>query len=330
MEQRQLLKLIFKTALLLICIVLAGESTAFCQGPPARIAVLTPGLTLTAVHEGLQEGLARLGYKTGQNITFVVEDTKGSTVDLAPRAAKLLAAKPDLLFTVASVHSSAAKQATATAPIVFTWVGDPVRDGLIASYASSKSNATGVSSSSAALSGKRLEVLLEVAPKVKRVLVIVAPGESIAVSTYRLLEGTATKLRITLVRRDVASRGEIEQALRQTPMGSIDAIYHAPSVVVRSSMDLLVQKAAADRIPLIVHEDSLVKQGALISYGPEPRLMGLQAAALVDKVLKGAMPRDIVVENPDRVFLAINLTTAREIGLKIPRGILERADLLID
>jgi putative ABC transport system substrate-binding protein len=100
--------------------------------------------------------------------------------------------------------------------------------------------------------------------------------------------------------------------------------------VVRANIDLLIKKAKGDRIPFAVSEDSLVKQGALISYGPDMQQVGLQAAALVDRVLKGTKPSDIVVETPGKLFLTVNLTTAKEIGLMIPRGILERADRLIE
>jgi putative ABC transport system substrate-binding protein len=209
-------------------------------------------------------------------------------------------------------------------------VGDPVGDGLIASYASSKNNVTGVSSFNAPLSGKRLELLLEVAPRIKHLLVFVIPKEVITLSSLRFLEDTAKKFGVQLARRDVANKGEVEAALQKMPKGSFDAIYFMPSVLLRSSIDLLVKKAKIERVPLIVHEDSLVEQGALISYGPEPRLIGVQAARLVDKVLKGTRPSEIVVETPDRLYLAINLTTAKDIGLKIPHGILERADRLME
>ncbi len=310
--------------------VLAGVSSVFSQTPHARIAVLTPGLTFSPVHEGLKEGLARLGYQEGKNITFIMEDTKGSSVDLASRSAKLLAAKPDVLFPVTTTHSVAAKQATATVPIVFAWVGNPVEAALIAAYASSKNNVTGISSFNAPLSGKRLETLLEVAPKIKRVLTIVTPAESIALSTMIFLTETAKKVGVQLVRRDVASGEALEQVLRDMPRGSVDAIYYVPSILMLGKLDSLIKKAKEARIPLVVPDEFMVKQGALCSFGPNPQMVGRQAAPLVDRVLKGVKPSDIVIETPNKLFLTVNLATAREIGLTIPRGILERADRLIE
>ncbi len=329
MAQTKSNKLALAAVLALSWIVLAVVSPVFGQ-PHARIAVLTPGMTFSPVHEGLKEGLARIGYKEGQNITFVMEDTKGSSVNIAPCVAKLLAAKPDVLFSVTTMHTIAAKQATSTVPIVFAWSSDPDKAGLIAGYASSKNNLTGVTSLSASLSGKRLEVFLELAPKVRRLLILEASMPSAGQVELPFLEQTAKKLGVKLVRRVVANRGEIEKALRALPKGSVDAVYFLPSAVVRTNIDLLINKAKSVKIPLAVSEDSLVKEGALFSYGPNTRQVGIQAAPFVDRVLKGTKPSDIVVETPDKLFVAVNLTTAKEIGLTIPRSILERADRLIE
>ncbi len=314
----------------ILMVFLVGVSSVFGQPNHARIGILTPGLTLVSVHEGLREGLSRLGYKEGKNITCIIHDTKGDTSDLAPRAAKLLAAKPDLLITVGALHTAAAKQATATVPIVFAWVSDPLHDGLIASYASSKNNLTGVSTSMAALAGKKVEILLEVSPKVKRLLAVVPSNENIALITLRSLEEAGKKLGVQVVRQYVTNRSEIEKALMASPKGSVDAIFYISSVLMRANVDLLIRKAKSEKIPLEVSDESHVDLGALFSYGPNTRLVGLQAATLVDKVLKGTKPSDTVVEIPEKLFLSINLNTAKEIGLKIPHGILERADRLIE
>jgi putative ABC transport system substrate-binding protein len=330
MEQTLSLKFMVTALLAAILVTLPGVSQVFGQPSNARIGVLTPGLTFASIHAGLQEGLARLGYKEGQNITFIVEDTMGSSVGLSPRVAKLLAAKPDMLFTVTTIHSLAAKRATTTVPIVFAWASDPVAAGLIASYASSKNNLTGVTNLDASLSGKRLEVFLELAPKVKRLLVLVASMQSAGLIALPFLETTAKKLGVQLVRRVVANREEIIRALGEFPKGSVDAIYYIPSALMRTNIDLLIEKAKSDRIPMAVLDELLVERGALFSYGPSARLIGLQAASLVDKVLKGTKPSEIVVETPNRFFLTINLATAKRIGLKVPRAILDRADRLIE
>lgn len=325
-SRRQWLKILFVMAGVILGIV----SVVGAQSPGYRVAVLTPGLTFDPVFRGLQEGLAGLGYKEGTNITFIVEDTKGPVSDLVNRATRLVESKPNVLFTVATAHTAAAQKATATVSIVFAWVGDPVRSGFIASFASSKNNLTGVSNYSGPLSGKRLEVLKEIAPRIKTVLAVVANKESIAENSFVFLDETAKKLGVRALRRDVATKEDIEKAMRETPTGSVDAIYHVPSGLVGAYIDLLIKKAREDRIPLVVHEDTIVEKGAMLSYGAGFKLVGIQAARIVTKVLRGTQPADIPTEIAERQVLAINLTTARAIGLKIPRTILERVDRLVE
>jgi len=302
---------------------------SWAQSTGPRVAVLTPGLIFTPVHEGLKEGLARLGYKEGQNITFIVEDTKGSSVDLAPRMAKLLAAKPDMLYAVGTVHAIAAKQATSTVPVVFAWVGDPVQTKLIAAYASSQNNLTGIATASDSLSGKRLEALLSVAPKVKRLLAIVSPKEYVAQSSFRFLQETAQKLNVQVVRRDATTEEELNRVLQEMPKGSADAIYHIPSYL-GSYIHLLIEKAKQDKLPLVVHEESMTEKGALLSYGPDFRSVGVQSARLAAKILKGEKPAEIPSETPEKLLLVLNLSTAKAIGLKVPREVLERVDHLVE
>lgn len=333
MQRIKSCKLAFTLVLIAASTLLATVSIARGQAAHARVAVLTPGVSLSAVLEGLQEGLAGLGYVKDKNVSFIIEDTKGNSsdfLDLSARAARLLAAKPDVLFAVSTAHAQAAKQATSTVPIVFAWVGDLIQAGLIVHYPYSKTNLTGVAAIGDALTGKRLEVLLEVVPKANRLLAIASAKESVSVSSLRSLEQTAKKFKVKVIPRMATNEDEVRKALEETPKGSIDAIFHLPSTLVRSHIDLLVQKAKRDRIPLAVHEDALVDQGAVISYGPNSRLIGLQAATLVYKVLKGSKAGEIMVENPDRLFLAINRGAAKEIGLNIPHEILQRADRLVD
>jgi hypothetical protein len=157
--------------------------------------------------------LQLLGYGEGKNVTFLVEDTHGTVPDLVQRAARLVATNPDVLVTVGTIHTTAARQATDRVPIVFTYVGDPLRSGLIASYASSKNNLTGVSVYSGPLSGKRLELLHEIAPGIKRILAVVAAKESIAESTFQTLDSNAAVLEIRVLATSRHLLGPFEQAL---------------------------------------------------------------------------------------------------------------------
>ena len=317
--------------LLLIALTLMFACSSWAQSTAVRrIGVLTPGGDFAPVLEGLRQGLAQLGYLEGKQITLIVEDTKMETLDPVKAAMRLIAANPDLLVTVATSHSAAAKQATASLPIVFTVLADPVKAGFVASFASSKNNLTGVSNSLSILSGKRIEILKELVPGMKRVLAIVTVNELVAQKSFPFLVEAAQKLELQLIRRDVTSKEELEKVIVDTPKGSIDAIIHVPSILQRNNIDLIVDKANKDRLPFGVHAEELVRKGALMSYGEDNRLIGNQAARLVIKVLKGIQPANIPIETPERPVLVLNRTTAKIIGLKISPKFFERVDRIVE
>ena len=312
-----------------LAVLLATVLHAAAPARTVKVAVLTPGLSFGEVLEGFREGLSQLGYRENVNLILEVEDTKGTGPDVKAQAQALVAAKPDVLVTVGTSHTAAAKDATTTIPIVFTWVGDPVRSGLVANYASSGNNLTGLSVYSGPLSGKRLEILKEIAPGSRRILCLVAK-ESIAEISFSLAQRTADQLGLVLIRRDVATRDDIVRELGTLPKGSFDAIYHVPSGLVTAHIGLLIQRAREDRVALMAHEDELVAAGALASYGANYRRMGQQTARVVDRVLAGVAPAEIPIQIPDKLTLAINLVTARTIGLKPPLAILERAERIVE
>jgi len=294
------------------------------------VGVLTPGVNYEPVFNGLREGLEKLGYHENREVRFIVEDTKGSLDNLAERAAKLVAAKPDVLFTVATAPTVAAKQATQTIPIVFTIVGDPVNTGLVAAFGSSRNNLTGVSFFAAQLSGKRLELLKEIAPRAKKVLAVVPIKEASGQISFKYLEEGAKKLSLQIVRRDVTTREEMGNLLKEKWAGTVDAVFNVPSVLVVSLMESIVEMANRERLPLISFEQTHVQMGALATYSGGFRESGIQAAKLVFKLLRGTKPADLPIETPDRLMLAVNLAAAKAIGLRIPRTVLERADRLVE
>jgi putative ABC transport system substrate-binding protein len=290
---------------------------------------LTPGLSQKPVLVGLKEGLNRLGYREAENVSFVVEDTEGQVSDLMTRAEKLLQARPDVLFAVTTAHALAAKKATAVVPIVFAWVGDPIGSGLAASYSSSKNNLTGVSSYAGPISGKRLEMLKEIAPRTKRVLTLVDPNDAGSRIAFEYLEKAAAKLRVNLLRREATNRQEVERVMAAVGKDSVDAICFIPSNVIGAQFDLFLKKSREDKLPFVAAEATWVEKGALFSYAADFRLVGAQAARLVAKILKGEKPSDIPTETPEKLLFVLNLTTAKSIGLKIPRAALERVDRVV-
>ena len=325
------MRLICSLKLMIFACLIAGAlaRSSAAQPAPANIGVLTPGGNYTPALDGLREGLAKFGYREGKNLTFAVEDSKGDSANLDARVAKLIEAKPDVIFTVSTAHSVAAKRATGTIPIVFSVVGDPVNAKLVASFASSRNNVTGVSSQTGLLTAKRLELLKDIAPRAKSVLVIVPINEVSAKVSLPYLDEIAKKMGFRLVRRDVSGNEELEKLLAEKWPG-IDAVFPMPSVLLGKNAQGLIAKAKQERLPLIVNEESRVQAGALASYGTEYRSLGAQAARLVVKVLKGTKPAEIPIETPDPLVLTINRSTAKAIGLKIPDKILERADRIFD
>ena len=250
-----------------------------------------------------RRGSPRLGYVGGKNIDVHRRRHEGDRFRIWPPGRRSFY-PPSL--TCFSLFPRITRRRRSTRHLrsrlfLLGWVM-PIQAGLIDSYPYSKSNLTGVTAIGDSLSGKRLEVLLEIAPKAKRLLVIVAAKESVSVSSFRSLEVAAQKFGIQLVRRDVTDKEEITKALEETPRGSVDAIFHVPSTLVRTNLDLIVDRAKRDKIPLAVHEETLLDQGALFSYGPNTRLVGLQAANLDQQNIEGNQARRNHGRNPRQVF----------------------------
>ena len=330
MRQRDDFKRILKTTSLAVWFFLTSVCASWAQSSGFRIGVLTPGGRLNAAVDGLREGLDHLGYAQGKNLAFVIEDTRGEVTDLVSRAQKILETKPDVVFTVTTAHSAAAKQATTTVPVVFAWVADPIGSGLATSYRYSKNNLTGVSSYAGLISGKRLEVLKEIAPRTKRVLTLVDPNDAGSRIAIKYLEEAAAKLRVNLVRREATNRQEVEKVMAAVGKETVDAIYFIPSNVIGAQLDLFLKKSREDKLPLVAAEAAWVEKGALFSYAADFRLIGTQAARLVAKILKGESPSDIPIETSERLVLTVNASTARAIGLKIPRSVLVRIDRMFE
>ena len=330
MIRRQSIQVVVTTELITVAAVLFSVSLLAAQSSPSVVAVLIPGAAYKPVLEGLREGLNKVGFREEANIRFLVEEAGGGRESYDSAAAKLVAAKPDTVLAVTTPAAVAAKAATRIIPVVFVSVGAPVESGLIYSFASSQNNLTGVSSYAAFLSGKRLELLNEIAPRSKKILVIVSANESIGQASARDSENAAGKMALQIVRRNLARVDDVEKLLLEKWSGLADAVLLLPGTLTGRYVERMIKKAGKERLPLIVFEDSLVTMGALASYGSERRLTGLQAAKLVAKILKGARPAELPIETPDRFILSVNLATAKAIGIKIPRAVLERVDRLVE
>jgi putative ABC transport system substrate-binding protein len=276
-----------------------------------------------------RQGLRELGYTEGQNIVIEVRFANGRVERLPELAAELVRLKPDVIVTPGTPASVAAKQATSTIPIVFAGVADAVGAGLVADFARPGGNITGLTSISAELGGKRLELLKEVAPKASRVAVLFNPADRSNVLVLKELQESAPALRLTLQPLGVRGPGEFEGAFVAMSRKRAHALFGAAGILTTEHRKAVVDLAAKSRIPAMWGERQFVEAGGLMSYAVNFYDQVRRAATYVDKILKGAKPGDLPVEQPTKFELVINFKTAKALGLTVPQSLLLRADEVI-
>ena len=280
--------------------------------------------------EAFREGLRKLGYVEGQNIVIEWRPAKGKLDRLPELAAELVRLKVDCIVAIGLGPTGAAKRATSTIPIVMgNASGDPVQHGLVASLARPGGNVTGVISVSSDLAGKRLEVLKETLPKVSRVAILWIPTSPSAAYHVRETEVAARKLGVQLQSLEVRRADDIEKAFRAAGKWSADALI---IVVAAGGMSRhrkrILDLAVETRLP-VMSGAPWVRRGALMSYATDSRELRRRAATYVDKILKGAKPADLPIEQPTKFDLVINLKTAKALGLTIPPAVLLQATKVI-
>ncbi len=279
--------------------------------------------------DAFRQGLRELGYVEGQNITIEYRFARGGVERLPELAAELVRLKLDVIVTPTTPASQAVKQATSTIPIVFAAVADAVGAGLVANFARPGGNITGFTSISAELGGKRLELLKEVAPKASRVTVLYNPADRSNVLMLKELEESAPALGLTLQPLEVRGAGEFEGAFVAMTRERTHALFGAAGILTLEHRKAIVDLAAKSRIPAMWGHRQFVEAGGLMSYAVNYYDQVRRTATYVDKILKGAKPGDLPVEQPTRFELVINLKTAKALGLTIPQSLLFRADEVI-
>src|SRR5437867_5637247 len=286
---------------------------------------LGPSRELDAFRQGLRE----LGYTEGQNIVIEYRFASGRAERLPELATELARLKPDVLVTPGTPASLAAKQAISSIPIVFAGVADAVGAGLVANFARPGGNITGLTSISAELGGKRLELLKQVAPKASRVAVLYNPADRANVLVLKDLQGSAPALGLTLQPFEVREPGEFERAFVAMSRKRAQALFGATGVLTTEHRKTIVDLAAKSRIPAMWGDREFVDAGGLMSYAGNFYGQVRSAATYVDKILKGAKPGDLPVQQPTTFELVINLKTAKALGLTVPVSVLSRATEII-
>lgn len=274
--------------------------------------------------------LRELGYIDGQNFSIEFRTTGGPADRLPDLAAELVRLNVDLILVPATQAALAAKQATTTIPIVMAAAVNPVETGLVTSLARPGGNITGLTVSGGTLSRKRLELLREVVPKVSRVAVLMDPTNPAHFVFWRETEIAAQLLRVRLQRVDARAPDEIEAAFVSIAKARAQALVVFTEPMIYSQRSRIADLAARNRLPTVNMIKGHAEAGDLITYGPDYRDLYRRTAEIVDKILKGAKPADIPIEEPTKLELVVNLKTARALGLTIPQSILLRADQVIE
>jgi putative ABC transport system substrate-binding protein len=314
---------------LLFALCLPAEAQDLKQIP--RIGFLSAATASSQVSRlvAFRDGLRELGYVEGQNITIEYRYAEGHRDQLREFAAELVRLKVDVILTGGPQATRAAKEATKTIPIVMAQDNDPIGNGFVASLARPGRNITGLTNTSPELSGKWLELLKETVPRLSRIAVLGnsnTPGNAQALRETELAAGA---FGVQLQYLDVQNAKDIETAFRAASTGRADAILVLANSVIVSHRAQVADLAVKGGLPAIYFQTELVQNGGLMFYGPNLLDLFRRAAVYVDKIVKGAKPADLPVEQPTKFELVINLKTAKQIGLEIPQSVLYRADKVI-
>ena len=279
--------------------------------------------------EAFRQGLRELGYEEGKNILIEWRFGDGKLDRLSALATELVGLKVAVIVTGGTGPTRAAKAATSTIPIVMAQDNDPVASGVVANLARPGGNITGLSNFAPELSSKRLEILREVVPTLSRVAVLgssTSPSKPLIMSE---LEAAAKVLGVKLEYLDILQPADVEIAVRAAAEGRADGVTTLASAVIVAERAQIVELAAKNRLPGIYHNSQFAEAGGLMFYGVNVLDLDRRAAAYVDKILKGAKPADMPVEQPTKFDLMINLKTAKRIGITIPPQVLAWADRVI-
>jgi putative ABC transport system substrate-binding protein len=318
-------------AVLAVVVGLCLLGTPLAAQPPpgktARIGLL--GDVPSFLREAFRQGLRELGYVEGQNITIEHLSPDWRYERLPALAAELVRIKVDVIVTASPAATEAARQATGTIPIVFTVSGDPVGEGSVASLARPGGNVTGLATIGPELVGKQLEMLKAVAPKVARVAVLGNPTNKGYSRALREARGPARALGMQLLVLEARTPSEIEAAFATMSRQRADGVLVARDAVFREQRAQIVALAATKRLPAVYGLREEAEAGGLVAYGASVPQLYQRAATYVDKILKGAKPTHLPVEQPTKFELVINLKTAKALGLTIPPSLLAQADQVI-
>jgi putative ABC transport system substrate-binding protein len=295
-----------------------------------RVEVILLGGSYQVMVDGLRQGPRELGLEEDRHFVLDMRDRKSDLKGVEADARDLERGSVDVIFAVTASVAIAAKRATARIPMVFFAGVDPVAAGLVESLAKPGGRRTGVHGRTEEPTAKRLELREEMMPGLSRVVTFYNPDNAISRESARLSREAARQLSLQLVERHARSVGELRLGLGALKSPEVDAYFFTTDALVARQADLIIDVARAKKLPTMFQEYGLVAKGALASYGHSYHEIGRISAKYVQRILAGTSPRDLPVENYDKIELALNLRTAREIGLTIPLSVRDFANRVIE
>ena len=317
-----------RSAVLSLFLISVGGQFCLAADPTTRtvhVGLLMPGMP-NAVFDAFVEGMNSRGYVDGKNLVIEQRWAKGRFEDLPRLAKELVDLKVDIIVTATIDAARAAQQATKTIPIIIASSADPVASGLVTSLARPGGNVTGLTVMLEELGAKRLELLKEVAPKTRRVAIL---SNLIIESLRKPVEAVAPRLKLHVDFITVSKPADLDVALDRIARGRYDGILVFEDPIIWTSQLQITTFATAHKLPGVYGGVKFVRSGGLISYGPDLLEMFRRAADYADKVLKGANPAELPIEQPTKFELVVNLKTAKALGITIPESVLLRADEVI-
>jgi putative ABC transport system substrate-binding protein len=318
------------SAFVLAIMLLAAVPLAYAQQPKVyRVGVITAGGPFYENIDGLRAGLRKLGLEEGKQFTLTIRDTKGDAKVAEEAARNFEQDKVDLIYTTQTSITILAKRVTADIPIVFCAGGDPVDLGLVESFAQPGGRLTGVYNRTTDLTAKRLELLKEIVPKLRRVVTFYDPRSPVASQSAKLAREEAARLRVQFVERHIVSVEELQAGMRALRAGEVDAFFEVSDAITANQTQLIIDTARVKRLATMFFVHSSVVKGGLASYSVSYHEVGRVSAKYVQRILTGVKPKDLPVEGIDKIDLVINLKTAKEIGLTVPPNVLVRAQKVI-
>ena len=303
-------------------------SYAQAQSKSPRVGILFMGGRDQPHLDSFKQGLREHGYSEGTNIILEYRYAEGRNDRLVELAKEFVRDKVDVIVTTSSISAQAARKATRTLPIVMT-SGNPVEQGLAESLSHPGGNVTGLTVLASELSGKRLELLKETFPKTTRVATLWSSRENESIVGFKETQDAAKAFSVKLHSLEVHGAEDIEKAFADLPKARVDALLVMLSPLVTLHSKHIVELALQQRLPSMYPTRQFAEEGGVMAYGPLVGDLYRRAATYVDKILKGTKPADLPVEQPTKFDLAINLKTAKQIGLVIPPNVLARADKVI-